>query len=73
MIASERNEFLAFYEGQNVEVFDKRRVLESYSQDNVNVFREAYRVLRRQFLQIVNIDVFLESVTLTVCNKVPQM
>jgi len=35
MSASERNEFIAWYEGQKVEVFDIRRVLESYCQDDV--------------------------------------
>jgi len=30
MGASEGNEFFAWYEGQKVEVFDNRRVLESY-------------------------------------------
>ena len=41
MSASERSEFLAWYEGQKVEVFDNRRVLESYCQDDVNMLREA--------------------------------
>jgi hypothetical protein len=39
MIASERVEFLAWYEGQKVEVFDNRRVWESYRQDDMNVLR----------------------------------
>ena len=70
MCASERSEFLAWYECQKFEVFDNRGVLESYCQDDVNVLREACRVLRREFLQIVNIDVFLESVTIaSACNK----
>jgi hypothetical protein len=69
MSASERSEFLAWYEGQKVEVFDNRQVLEFYCQDDVNVLREARRVLRREFLQIGNIDVFLESVTIaSACN-----
>jgi hypothetical protein len=46
MGASERNEFLAWYEGQKDEDFDNRRVLESYCQDGVRVLREACRVLR---------------------------
>ena len=64
MSASERTEFLVWYEGQKVEAFDKKRLLDSYSQDSVNVLREACRVLRRGFLQIRNIDAFLESVTI---------
>ena len=34
------------------------------------MLREAFRVLRREFIQIGNIDVFLESVTIaSACNK----
>jgi len=58
--ASEGNEFLAWYECQKDEVFDNRRVLGSYCLDDVCVLREACRVLRRDFIQIGNIDVFLE-------------
>ena len=62
---------VSWYEGQKVESFDNRRVLESYCQDDVNVLREACRVLKQEFLQIANIDVFLESVTIaSACNKV---
>jgi len=63
-IASERNEFLSWYEGQKDEEFDNKRFLEAYYQDDVRVLREACRVLRREFIQIGNIDVFLESVTI---------
>jgi len=70
MIASERNEYLTWYEGHNVEVFDYRRVLQSYCRDDVSVLREARRVLRQEFTQIGNIDVFLVSVTISSeCNK----
>ena len=64
MCASERSEFLAWYECQKFEAFDNRRFLESYSQDVVNVLREACRVLRQEFLGIGNVDVFLESITI---------
>jgi hypothetical protein len=37
MSASERNEFLAWYEVQKDEVFDNKRVQEAYSQDDVGV------------------------------------
>ena len=40
MSASERNEFLAKYKGQKDEVFDNKRVLEAYFQDDVSVLRE---------------------------------
>jgi len=60
MSASERNEFLAWYEGHKDEVFHNRRVLES----TVRTTRVC-RVLRRELIQIVNIYVFLESVTIT--------
>ena len=66
----ERSEFLEWYEKQ-APAFDNRRVLEKYSQDNVTVLRQAGRVFRREFMQIGNLDVFLESITIaTACNKV---
>jgi len=71
MSVSEKNEFFAWFEGQKDVVFDNKRVLEAYCQDDVSVLREACRVLRREFIQIANIDVFLESVTIaSACNKV---
>ena len=52
-------------------VFDNKRVLEAYCQDDVSVLREACRVFWREFIQIGNFEVFLESVTNTsACNKV---
>ena len=52
-------------------LFDNRRVLETYSHDDVTVLRQACRVFRREFLQFGNIDVFHESVTIaSACNKV---
>ena len=52
-------------------VFDNRRVLESYCQDDVTVLRQACRVFRNEFMQIGNIDVFQESITIaSACNKV---
>ena len=69
--ASERNEFLVCYEAKKDQVFDKRRFLESCCQHDVGVLREACRVLRREFINIGNIDVFLESVNIaSACNKV---
>ena len=44
MGASERNEFLAWYEDKKMEVFYSRRVLES-CEDDVIVLRKAHRVL----------------------------
>jgi hypothetical protein len=46
MSAGERTEFLASYEEQKSEVFDNRRVLESYCQDDVTVLRQACRVFK---------------------------
>ena len=70
MSASERNEFLAWYKEQKV-VFDYKRVLEVYCQEDVSVLRESCRVYSFEFIQIGNIDVFLESVTIeSPCNKV---
>ena len=65
------NEFLAWFERQKAQVFDKRRILESYFPDDVSVLREACPVLRQEFIQLGNIDVFLEFVIIaSECTKV---
>jgi hypothetical protein len=52
-------------------LFVNRRVLETYCQDDVILLRQTCRVFRREFLQVGNIDVFHESVTIaSACNKV---
>jgi len=66
----ERSEFLEGYEKQELP-FHNRRVLEQYCQDDVTVLRQACRVFRRKFMQIGNLDPFLESITIaSACNKV---
>jgi len=71
MSAKEREDFLTWYEGQSSEVFDKRSIQEAYYQDDVTVFRQACIVFRREFIEIGNVDVFTESVTIaSACNKV---
>jgi hypothetical protein len=68
---SERSEFLAWYEEQKSVVFNNRQTLESYSQDDVTVLRQACQVFRNEFMGIANIDVFQEAVTIaSACNKV---
>ena len=71
MHESERKEFLAWYETVvKKEVFDNRRVLESYCQADLTVLREACRTFRKHFLQIGNVEVFLEGMTIaSACNK----
>ena len=64
MSAKERADFLAWYEGQRSEVFDNRSILEDYFQDDVTVLRQACIVSRREFIEIGNVDVFTESVTI---------
>ena len=62
---------MAWYNEQKVKVFDNRHVLEQYCQDDVTVLRQACRVFRREFLEIGNIEVFLEALTIaSACNKV---
>ena len=69
--AGERAESLDWYDTQRSMLFDNRRVLETYCQDDVAVLRQACRVFRREFLQVGNIDVFQKSVTIaSACNKV---
>jgi hypothetical protein len=70
MSECERRDFLEWYEVQKAAVFDNRSVLDSYCQDDVTVLRQACQVFRREFLQIANIDVFQESITIaSACNK----
>ena len=69
MSASERREFMAWYDEQKERV--NRRVLEDYCQDDVTMLREASTISRRDFIDIGNIEVFLEAFTIaSVCNKV---
>jgi hypothetical protein len=71
MGVGEREEFLAWYEARKSRPFHNRKVLETYCQDDVTVLRQACRVFRREFLEIENIEVFLESLTIApACNKV---
>ena len=52
-------------------VFDNRRILEQYCQDYVTVLRQTCQLFRREFIDIGNIEVFLESFTIaSACNKV---
>jgi len=68
---SERGEFMTWYEGQKNRVFDNKLVLEKYCQDDVTVLRQACQIFRREFIEIGNIEVFLESFTIASgCNKV---
>ena len=58
-------------QGSKVRDFDNRRVLESYYQDDVTVLREVCQIFRHEFVEIGNIDVFLESIRIaSACNKV---
>jgi len=71
MSEAQRREFLAWYEGQKDVVFDNRRMLEAYCQDDVTVLRQACRVFRREFMQIGNLEVFVEDISIaSACNKV---
>ena len=51
-------------------VFDNRRVFEQYCQDDVTVLRQACQIFRRDFIEIGNVDGFLEPCTIaSACNK----
>ena len=46
-------------------------MFEQYCQDDVTVLRQACQIFRRDFIEIGNVDVFLESGTIaSACNKV---
>jgi hypothetical protein len=71
MSESERKESLSWYDTQKDRVFDNRRVLEQYCQDDITVLRQACQIFRQDFIEIGNVDVFLETCTIaTACNKV---
>jgi len=71
MEESERKKFLACYDPKKDKVFDNRHVFEQYCQDYVTVLRQACQIFRRDFIQIGNVDVFIESCTIaSTCNKV---
>jgi G:T-mismatch repair DNA endonuclease (very short patch repair protein) len=54
-----------------VDVFDNRRLLVAYCQDDVIVLRHACQVVRSEIIHIGNIKVFLESISIaSACNKV---
>ena len=59
MSGVERDELLAWYETRKSQLFDNMHVLETYSQNDVTVLRQACRVLRRTFFLIGNTEVFL--------------
>ena len=68
---SEREEFTSWYDAQKGKVFDNRRVLEEYCQDDVTVLRQACQLFRRDFLDVANVHIFLESCTIaSACMKV---
>lgn len=64
MSEAEGTEFLEWYAGQRSVIFDNRRVLESYCQDDVTALRQACQVFRREFLHVGNIEMFQEAVTI---------
>jgi hypothetical protein len=71
MGASERRDFFEWFECQRGVVFDNRRVLEEYCQQDVTVLRQECQTFRRDFMEIGNVDVFLDSLTIaSACNRV---
>jgi hypothetical protein len=71
MYDRERREFLQWYDCQKSLIFDNRRVLEEYCQADVTVLRQSCQVFRREFIEIGNIEIFIESITIaSAWNKV---
>jgi hypothetical protein len=50
MSEGERKDFLSWYNEQKDNVYDCRRVLEEYCQDDVTVLRQACHIFRRDFM-----------------------
>ena len=63
MSTSKRQEFMVWYDKEKDRDFDNRRVQEEYCQDDITVLREACTIFRREFIEIGNIEVFLEAFT----------
>ena len=71
MNGGERKQFLAWYETRKAQVFIIKNVLETFSQEDVTVLRQACHLFRSEFNQIGKIEGFLESLTIaSACNKV---
>jgi len=69
----ERMEFMTWYDDQKNKVFDNILVLEKYCRHDVTVLRQACQIFRREFIEIGNIEVFLECFTIaSACNKVQE-
>ena len=66
---SERGEFMAWYETQKDKSFDNRHVQLQYCQDDVTVLSQSCQMFRSDFIEVGNVDVFLESCTkASACN-----
>ena len=66
----ERREFLAWYESQEP-IFNNRRVLENYCHDDVTVSDMRVVSFAGEFMEIVNIEIFIVSIKIaSVCIKV---
>jgi hypothetical protein len=63
MSETERREFMTWYDEQKDKVFDNKRILEQYCQDDVTVLRQTCQIFRRELIEIGNIEVFLEAIT----------
>jgi len=64
---------MALYNSQifSALVFDNRRTLETYCQDDVKILKKACRVFRGEFMQKGNNEFSLEAITIaSACNKV---
>jgi len=67
----ERRGFMAWYDEHKDKVFDNRRVLKQYYQDDVSVLRQAFQIFRCDFIEIGNMEDFLEALTIaSACNNV---
>ena len=61
---------MGWYESQK-NIFNNRHVLTQYCQDDVTVLRQTCQLFRRDFIEVGNVDVFLESCTIaSTYNKV---
>ena len=70
MSHSERKDILSWYKAKRQELCDKRRTPEQYCQADVTLLREACQTFRKHLLQIGDVEVFVECMTISAaCNR----
>jgi len=71
MSGDERTQFLAWYEEQKENSFHNKEEVLAYCMDGVNVLRQTCCAFRNLFLNLVKMNLFRQSITISsICNEV---